>query len=554
MSKKKTDFKSTGDIFKALASGLKVDKSENVVDWVLNNKIKTEDGYTIHYNERRYLVDLMNDMTPNQSIMASAQVSKTVSMFIKALYLNSTGKNTVISQPTQDLRDLLIKSKLNRIIENNEIFRHNVSGGLDMKTAFDRMLFLVYTFGNANVGYTVDVGIYDEVSRSNPQTIKMLKARQLDSKFKWSYYISNPFMPHDLLHNTFLNSDQKHWAIKPSCGCKRQILNWDGLAGYQGNVDRETRQFVCQYCRKVLEPQDIINGEWVKKFQNRENSGYWIHQMMRPTHTLEQQSAIVKEMMEEEESDKQNFWNFFMGLPYGGSEVNISKDLFMPHVISPFRTKQAVYMGLDIGGATGHHYVVGSGDTIFAVGVAKDWKEIRRVISDYAVNQFVLDQNPEYSNAVELQKEYPQNSFRCNFVGNRAKENIVYDDINGLVHVARNLVFDQYIQDIAEGKFKFAFHPEDSSFHHFMEQFCTLSKLNQLDGHGNPTFKWESPKGAWDHFAMAFIYSQVARHRLEQIMPNSKIHHSEANGTGGTHQPRDQYIREKEENDSWLDL
>lgn len=60
--------------------------------------------------------------------------------------------NVAFSQPTQDLRDMLTKSKLNRMIENCDFLKNNISGDLNLKNAWNRMLFLVYTYGNASVG------------------------------------------------------------------------------------------------------------------------------------------------------------------------------------------------------------------------------------------------------------------------------------------------------------------------------------------------------------------------------------------------------------------
>lgn len=521
--KKKNEFKSSKDIVKGILDGFKIDDSKNVVDWVLKNHIKTEENTFIHYNERKYLIDFMNDLTPKQSIMASAQVSKTVSMQIKALFMNYKGMNVAFSQPTQDLRDLLTKSKLNRIIENNDIFRNNVSGDLNIKTSFDKMLFLVYTFGNAQVGYSTDLNIYDEVSRSNPETIDMLKSRQLDSKFGWEWFISNPSVPNDLLHNTFIQSSQKHWAIKCQACSKHQILNYDGLYGYKGNINKETAQIHCQYCDFVIDPSQVINGQWVERFPGREIAGYWIHQLMRPTPTLEAQSKLVKDMIYEEKKNKSKFMNFYLGLPYSGSDVNIDRTLFMKNRVEPTRFKNYVCMGVDIGSATGHHYTIGSGDTIFKIGRAKDWAEIRQLMKEYEVQMCVVDNMPENGPAKEFQAEYPNMVWRGNYVANKSEQVIKYEEESGLVHIARNLVFDDMISSFSKGEYKFAFSEFDGMFDEYIDHWGTMSKIAEFDRWGNPTFKWEAPNGAWDHFAHSTLYYHIARHRLEELMPRFGI-------------------------------
>lgn len=216
MAKKKNEFKGSSDILKAMLDGMKGDTSTNVVDWILTNNFKTEDGHLISFTERPYLVQMLNDMSPTQAIMSGSQLGKTVNYYFKALYFNFTGKNVLFSEPTQDLRDALTKTKLNRLIEANELLRNNVRGDLNIKHVKDRVLHLTYTFGNAPVGITSDVNFYDEVSLSNTETVNQWTGRLMNSKFQYEYFVSNPQQPNDLLHNKFLDSNQNHWAIKLS--------------------------------------------------------------------------------------------------------------------------------------------------------------------------------------------------------------------------------------------------------------------------------------------------------------------------------------------------
>lgn len=553
---KKKGFTDTSDIFKSILSSLKVDNSKSVVEWILNNDIRTEDNLPVSYENHKYLIDFMNDLTPKQAIMASAQVGKSVSMYIKSLYMNFKGLNVAFSEPTADLRDLLTKSKLNRIIENSEIFRHNVTGGMDMKTAFDRMMFLVYTYGNAGaIGYTTDLNVYDEVSRSNPITIDMLKSRQLNSKHKMEWFISNPSAPHDLLHRTFLNSDQKYWFIKCDHCNHWQLLNYDGFLGFEGNVNKELKQFCCQKCKDVLSPESIINGKWVARYDNRDISGYHIHQLMRPTHSYEEQQNLVKELIYEEEKNKQSFYNMFLGLPYSGSDITVDPTLFKKNVVLENPSNELVCMGVDIGASTGHHYVIGSGKTVFALGRAKDWKEIRLLMKKYKVQMCTVDQNPENGPAREFQAEYPNMVWRANYVSNKMEEIIRYAEEDGLVHVARNIVFDNIINDLAKSEWKFAFSENDSMFNDFIKQFCTLSKIAKFDAYGNPTFSWSAPDGAWDHFAHAFLYYTVAYDRLDKMLPKFGIKASDDEFVPEFSNPRNSHIFGNERKETnWLDL
>lgn len=550
---KKKGITSSKDMLKALSSSLKVDDSKNIIEWIEKNNIKTEDGLPITFDDRRFLIDLMNDETPKQAIMASAQVGKTVSMYIKALYMGFKGLNVAFSEPTQDLRDMLTKSKLNRIIEANDLFKHNVKGGLDMKYIKDRMLFLVYTYGNAQVGYTTDLNIYDEVSRSNGETINMLKGRQLNSKYKWEWLISNPNVPNDLLHNFFLSSDQKHWTIKCSHCSKRQILNYDGMYGYNGNVCKEREQFVCQYCDEILNPKDIIMGEWVQRYKNRDISGYWISQLMRPTHSLEEQQALVKEMIYEEKKSAATFYNMFLGLPYSGSTVSVDEYLIKKNVCPRPKEKGIYFMGVDIGSATGHHVIVGDENgVVIEIGKAKDWQEIREYMDKYSVQMCIVDNNPERGPGVDFQQEYLGNVYRNNYVGNKAEELLKTDDATGLIHINRNIVMDNLINALDRGDYKFAYNENDKKLQLFCEQFSTLSKIPALDNQGNATFKWDSPNG-WDHYAHAFLYYTSALELFRLRMPQYGIFKAGFDNNKKNYDAFD-HFEEEENGSNWLEL
>lgn len=406
-----------------------------------------------------------------------------------------------------------------------------------------------------NTNDTTDVNLYDEVSRSNPTTIDMLKSRQLNSKHKIEVFISNPSVPNDLLHNTFINSDQKMWFVKCNhCG-KWQLLNYDGMLGFKGNVCKEREQFVCQHCDEILDPQTIIDGKWVARYKERDISGFWIHQLMRPTHSLEEQKALVKELIYEEKKSKATFYNMFLGLPYAGTDVNVDSGLIKSNLTAPIKPKNFVVMGADIGSATGHHYVIGSGDTIFAMGRAKDWTAIRRLIKEHNVQMCVVDNMPENGAAKELQAEYPGIVWRGNYVANKTDNQIDFNEETGLVNISRNIVFDNIVNELNDDEIKFAFDQNDAMLDDFCQQWATMSKIAEIDRNGNPTFKWTAPDGAWDHFAHATMYWYIARHRMETMMPRYGITQP---GDG----PRDTVFgRDAEdffagENDqkSWLDL
>ena len=421
--------------------------------------------------------------------------------------------NVCYTLPTQEMSDLITKSKLDRIIDNNPAFRSQVSGNLRTKKVGERMMYLMYTYGAANaISFSTDYHIYDEVSRSNESTIDMLKSRLLSSSYQYEHFVSNPSVPDDLMHRTFKKSDQKHWAIKheaDGAGCgKWQILN------FEENVNRDLKMFVCSHCGKPLSISDRVNGEWVKKFEGKDISGYWIHQLMR-------HNATVPELLYEEDKNMATFYNMFLGLPYAGTNVTVSKALIKSHLIKPYITDENVVMGVDVGGSEkssgGHHYCIGNDDYVWKMGKAKDFDEIRALIRQYKVQKVIIDNAPEWESVQKLIAEFPQIVMRCVYVGNKADKLITYVEPDYKVQVARHIYFDKIINDLVKGVYKFAFVENDPMLNDFAEQFshmgCSVSKDNQ----GNPSLVWEAPNNSADHFAHAFLYYTVALERLRSF-------------------------------------
>jgi hypothetical protein len=553
---------SISDLTKTLAANLKKEEPLSTVEWIKKHRIKTEDGIPFDFEKRKFLVEFYNDMNPRQAIRASAQVGKTVGLYVKSLKIAmDMGLNILFSEPTMDLRDSLTKSKLNRLVEQNKIFKDVVSGDLNLKRIKDSNMFLSYTYGSAGgIGVSSDMNIYDEVSRSNPQMIDLFKSRLLNSEYGWEIWCSNPNVPEDLLDKKWKESDQKHWAIRCShCG-KRQILNYDGLeGGHKANVDKIRQCFVCQYCDRELAMQDRIDGEWVPKYKHRQNdpyfiSGYWIHQLMR-------HNCSVPELIAEEKKNLHTFNNMFLGRPYSGSSVSLNGELIKQHLDAPRHYDDDIVAGIDVGasqeGSGGHHYIIASRNTIFAMGKARSFIELEEIMGRYGVQSAVIDYMPEYEGAKNFQSAFPNQVLRCRFLGNKTtKDQVInYEFEKGMVHVQKHIQFDNIVNDIAAGRYKFAFNSNDRLLEDFCRQCSTMSKIPELDSSGNPTYKWTAPENSADHFAMSLLYLSVAQDRLEMMKPINGYYNAEAGYNKEFVQPQDgDFFNGEKSQKSWLDL
>ena len=97
-------------------------ESENILIWLDNQRIKTEDGKDIDFYNHRYLWDIYNDWSPKIVCLKAAQICFTVTAIIKAIYAAKHKKlNIIYTLPSEgDINDI-VSSKVNNIINNNPI-------------------------------------------------------------------------------------------------------------------------------------------------------------------------------------------------------------------------------------------------------------------------------------------------------------------------------------------------------------------------------------------------------------------------------------------------
>lgn len=292
------------------------------------------------------------------------------------------------------------------------------------------------------------------------------------------------------------------------------------MYGYKGNVCKERGIFVCQRCDQELRVEDRLDGEWVARFPSRLEkeggvSGYWLHQLLR-------HNCSVAELIHEEEKDKGAFMNMYLGLPYNGSDQTVTKDIILRNTVEPIILDRNVTMGVDIGYATGHHYVIGSDETVFKIGTAKDFDEIERLMEQYNVQQVVSDNGPENESVNKLCEKYPTKVMKNYYNQHMDKEEVNYNEEKQMIYSARHRIFDRLVRDLNSDKYKFALDNRDPSLHKFAEHFSTLSCVVELDKAGNPQLRWKAPEHAADHYAHSFLYWRLAVERLKFLTPNYK--------------------------------
>lgn len=485
---------------------------KSFMEWVVQNKVKTERGTPVEFREHLFMYDIYEDWAPKQVTQKCSQIGFSLMAVLKSHYAAKMREyNVVYTLPTFDFIRKFVPDKVDKVIEANShamgSWIKDKKATLDQKQVGDRTIYFTSAFEHKSqlgesakgISLTSDLNIHDEVNRSSLSIIEQYRSRLDFSKYKGQWMFSNPTFPNSGVSSWWNRSDQKHWFITCSRCNHKQYMSWPE------SVDKERMAFVCKKCGGELSYQDRRVGEWVKKWKSRDISGYWINQMMAPWKT-------AKELIElEEEKDPAYFHNFVLGLPYAGSDIVVDRDLILKNITSKASSKVDVCIGVDVG--LEKHVVVGTPYGVFQVFKTKSWEQIEQIFLKYDATM-VIDALPDLTEPRRLVEKYRGRVF-INYYreGTRKNDEIEFrkKDEYGVVRSDRTRMVEKAINLLVEGKIKF--HLKEEDLEEYIKHWNTMYRYTDEDRIGNPVVRWESANDD-DHFCHAHIYYLIAREKV----------------------------------------
>ena len=377
---------------------------ENCGLWVLDNRIKNEKGLPLEFKDHKFLKDIYNDFAPIQVVRKASQIGFTVMKVLKSFWLaRYKNYNQIYCLPTFSDVNQLVPSKVNALILQNPILQQWTQ---DKDTIFQKKVgdsFIYYrgTVAKGEAGkemeagvgimFSADLLIFDEADRSSQITLEQYESRLQASQYKGKWYFSNPTTPGTLSQKLYEQSDQKHWFIKCKNGHWQYLDYWKNVQNYK---------FVCEKCGAEITDEDRRNGQWVKKYPDRDISGYWIPHLICPWISARQ----IQEACENK--TKQYFYNFVLGLPYIGSDIVVNRDIILRNIdLAEPNFQEHNILGVDQG--LQKYWVLGNQQGIFAVGQTDDWQDIEELIRVYDVETAVFDALPDLTEPRKLRDKYP---------------------------------------------------------------------------------------------------------------------------------------------------
>ena len=478
--------------------------------WVVENGIRNEKGVLLEFINHRFLMDIYDDMAQIQVIRKASQVGYSTMMILKSLKLAKNRKyNIIYTLPTFGDVGQFVPSKVNALISNNEMLQEwtKDKDTILQKKVGDGFIYYRGTFSKkgesekmeSGVGimFSSDINIHDECDRSDQTILEQYESRLSNSEYGGRWYFSNPTSPYTLSQKLFEKSDQKHWFIKCEHCNKWQYLD------YWKNI--KYGKFICEACGKLISDDVRRNGRWVKKYANRDISGYWISHLICPWISAE------KIQEEEQTKTKQYFYNFILGLPYIGSDVVVNKDILLKCIdLGEPNFKQHNVLGVDQG--LKKHYVLMNSQGIFKLGVMDRWEDIEELIKIYDVETAVIDALPDLTIPRKLRDKYPGivwlNYFKREI---KRADYILWDYKTHTVFSDRTKIIQNTIDKFINREIRIQLMAEDLT--DYIKHWQALYKVVESDKMGIEQDVWES--SGEDHYVFATIYALTALEKTE---------------------------------------
>ena len=475
----------------------------NPVAWIFENRVKASSGEPFDLKQHYFWYDVLRDMSPHQVWLKAAQGGGTEVALLKAIYLADRRKMSgIYTMPTASDINIL-GGRINRLIQQNPSLAALVKDKdtVEQKQVGSAMLYFRGTWTErAAISVPADFLVHDEEDRSNAAILKMYPSRLLHSPHKWDWHFSNPSFPGHGVDAHWRNSDQKHWFIKCLKCNKEQFLSWPE------SIDRDRKCFICTGCKAPLDRDVRRKGRWVKKFKDKEVSGFWINAMMYPWLDA---SYFIEQF---DSKPKDYFWNFVLGLPYVSEGSFITPDIIYRNCTTVPNSQENVVIGVDVGNTI--HYVIGNDEGLFHAGKTEDPEDLDRLLLRFPGSVMVIDRGPDVFYPKKLREKFQGRVFICSFSRVKKTDQIItfkHGEEYGDVLADRNRAIQLVVDEFADRRIPLEGSQDDWS--EFYSHFNGNARRKDLDAVGNPVYVWEKPDGN-DHWLLATTYWRIGMEKF----------------------------------------
>ncbi|WP_457635784.1 phage terminase large subunit family protein [Persephonella sp.] len=392
----------------------------SIINWLLKNKIKTEDGTPLDLHSHLFMVDVFKEMAKckkNLVCLKAAQIGFSTTAVLSSFWIaKNRGVDIIYTLPTGSDVWQFAGGKINRIVAQNPVLQEWVKDKdtMEQKAIDDNIIYYRGTFTSKSaLMVSSDLNIYDEIDASNQEVIEQYSTRLQHSDLKLEWYFSHPSIPGYGVSKHWEKSDQRHWFVKCKSCEREQYLS------FPESIDEERKIFICKYCFCEITDEDRRTGRWVQKYKDRELTGFWIPLLICPWISAEDILNYKKEKSEE------YFYNKVLGLPYAGGDNIVDYSIIERNFTSTINKQEGrIVIGVDTG--VNLHYVIGNADGLFYYGeaTAKEnkgdpYNKMHELAKRFPRSIFVFDAGGDLIGSRKFREAYPGRVFLCHYGSDR---------------------------------------------------------------------------------------------------------------------------------------
>ncbi len=476
--------------------------------------ITNDQGQPLDFKDHAFLIDVYRDFSPKQAILKAAQIGFSTTANIKALWLaKNKGMDIIYTLPSaSDIKDF-VGGKTNRLIANNPIFQEWTvdKDSIEQKQVGNNIIYFRGTWTErAAIAIPADLYISDETDRSKQEIVAQYRTRLQHSQYGWEWYFSNPSAPGVGVDKHWQLSDQKHWFIKCESCSHEWFITMDNIMYKEGKP-----YFGCMKCKAELNRR---KGRWIKKFNDKEVSGYWIPLLINPRISAEYVLNKKKEFSEEQ------FANFVLGQPYIGRGNILNKNMFFQNLVSSVNPQDSrPIIGVDTG--KGINYVIGNKYGLFHFDKCDSYAPLENLLKRWSNAIMIIDQGGDIIGPRQLREKYPNRVFLCFFRQDRKNDELVnWNDKDGTVTADRNKMIQLMVDEFTEKRIPI--YGSESDWWDVWSEMAGMYRTQEENALGVPVFQWNKPPSGRCDYPFAIVYWRIG---MSRFLEESSTFHEPSN-------------------------
>ena len=511
-----------------------------LLEWIAKAQIKLR-GQPYSFDRHEYLLQILNDPSPDQTFLKAAQVGISTVVLLKALYVcDELDKKAIYFFQDDSAVSDFANDRCDPIIQNSSYLSSRIRSTFNVQLKQLGPHGSIYFRGlwskSRAKSTDGDFIILDEVSEMKDENRALARDRIMHSDLQWIHHLSQPDLPGQNIDAEFNTTDQHYWnIICPSCSHRNCLeLNFhETFLPVARSKKKSSPEGMTHYrgCQKCQSPLDMKNGEWIAKYPSRKRRGYHLSQLytqIKPPDFPNYASYIMAEFEASRTSQAKmaRFVISVIGFGYGGGSVRIS-DRLLDEIQSGYGfsySEVGAYMGVDQGDVLHVSIGIRSGRQLVFVYFeeTEDWSRLDTLMSQFGVHLCAIDAMPNKHSSKAFASRHKGRVVIQYFGGKDFKRGVeLHDGVIEVdtIHVDRTESIDSMIDKMEQGLIRIPSKSlttdrELSTIEEVRRHLKALTVTYETNSHGITRRVYNSGANIVNHFGMSMNSASLAAFEL----------------------------------------